>query len=550
MLTQILSKMPFKSSAAQLQARVNEQLAWLEAMQSGAHSDVLLESMQYLTRIMHTQNLTAHEALKITLLLDERNRVRAEDLTQQYLSVSRANRTVQDAIFQAVYQYQRSLFLQYTQLIALISKTDHKTFEVNDIALLFCRQLNAAFLMAKWRYFEDQPAPVNTWADVFSSCKMMEQMGLKSVSALLYPADETEISVAHLLKFGLLMDTLVKGSFTQQQIELAAKMLRVVLKDDPLDKFLSNGSIVFHIDLNSDKGMERIRAQDVAADYRYFDMKPLLVNLDELIHSIKSQQGLSSHPVLKVSHMARILDLAEKLRLEWREIASPRQRRKEARIKVLRVLNVVYGMESISKYHHAIGAVNRRNALVNEEHDPRNPPLRITLLQIGVASGITTESWSVVDESKSGFAVKLEKLGSWVQTGQLIGFAVPEDQFRLMLANIRSIKRQSDGSFRVGLELLGTQQKTVEMAKVDAAQSAADIDYVVHFSGEESQKSQLFSGLLVKNRIGSNESSLIFPRPQYSSDSQYLMEIESGEKLYQFKQAAIHADWVRVPFTH
>ncbi|PPD18098.1 MAG: hypothetical protein CTY27_02425, partial [Methylotenera sp.] len=322
-------------------------LGWMHTLPEMAELDVLIETRQQLAKI-EFDNI--HQAkLQIDLILEiDRNTYRyAKKETYKYLTILKINKKLEASIYNAAYLYYRQLFVSYTQFLTCYEAQNNVFVSEDKINLILCRLLNAAFAMAKWRYFDDQPAPAGMWSTVHKVIRLAENLAIMNKNLFLYSFHRKETSIATLLKQGFMMDTLHKGNYSRLQIQLTEQVLKAWATNPLILNKYRQDKVQFFINLEDDKGPERIRAVEKYAEYRFWKTTRIVDKIEAYLCAVDTQKPLTEFGLDKIAPPSVVLKLFKKLRAEWCVEGFERQRRKEPRLKNSKLLNVSFGLPDI-----------------------------------------------------------------------------------------------------------------------------------------------------------------------------------------------------------
>ncbi|OQW70667.1 MAG: hypothetical protein BVN34_01420 [Proteobacteria bacterium ST_bin12] len=520
-------------------------LGWMHTLPEMAELDVLIETRQQLAKI-EFDNI--HQAkLQIDLILEiDRNTYRyAKKETYKYLTILKINKKLEASIYNATYLYYRQLFVSYTQFLTCY-EAQNKVFVSEDkINLILCRLLNAAFAMAKWRYFDDQPAPAGMWSTVHKVIRLAENLTIMNKNLFLYSFHRKETSIATILKQGFMMDTLHKGNYSRLQIQLTEQVLKAWATNPLILNKYRQDKVQFFINLEDDKGPERIRAVEKYAEYRFWKTTRIVDKIEAYLCAVDTQKPLTEFGLDKIAPPSVVLKLFKKLRAEWCVEGFERQRRKEPRLKNSKLLNVSFGLPDI-----CARLENMRKSLDLEAF--KAPPSldddqikfdlklaqqrRNKFIPKPTQSHLGSENWWMVDESSGGFAVDLGKeINHWVEPGQLVGYTTTDDKTTLMIAEIKSVRKQANGMYRAGLEFIGSHGVSMKVAHNNPEKSTeAQFGYFVEDGTLNFDALNAFDGILLKNtNRHAGKNTLILPRNEYKRGSEYVIQINGQDKLVQ-----------------
>ncbi len=533
-------------------------LGWMDTIPAMDALDVLKETRQQLAKIQFETFSQAKRQIEFILEIDKNTYRQAKKTNYKYLTILKINKKLESDIHNSAYLYHRQLFVAYKQFFDLYESQNKEFLSVEKINLILCRYLNATFAMAKWRYFDDQPAPVGTWESVHKVIKFAEKLAIMNKNLFLYSYQNKETSIATLLKQGFMMDTLHKGNYSRLQIQLTEQVLRYWATNPLILNKYKQDKVQFFINLEGDKGPERIRAVEKFADYRFWKTTRLIDKIEAYLCAVDTQKPLTEFGLEKIAPATVIVKLFKKLRAEWCVEGYERQRRSEARNKHSKLLNVSYGLEDICSRLETIKAKQASEKLAEEtaDDDATNFDVQMALNRRNKIpsqaryNSLGSENWWMVDESTNGFAVDLGKeVSSWVETGKLVGYTSPDDKDLFVIAEIKNLRKQANGTYRVGLEVLSTQSTAVQVARVDQSmKSAALSGYFVNDSEMNFAQMYSFAGILLTNKDNKlNKYSIILPRNEYKRGNEYRINIEGEDKLIMVGAPLIkQREWIRV----
>jgi|GEM_PF-974202 len=539
---------------------VQKNLGWMNTLTEMDELSAIKTTTAQLTKIQFESVESLKCNIDMVLEIDKKSYQAAKKITYKYLTVLKINKNSEVELYNAAYAYQRQLYVAYTQFLDLYLGQNKTVFSNEEINLILCRHLNATFAMAKWRYFDDQPAPIGTWANVCKVIKCAENLALMNTNIFLYDHQKKEISIATLLKRGFMMDTLHKGNYSRLQIQLTEQVLRVWATNPLLLNKHKQDKFQFFIDVESDKGPERIRAVEKFADYRFWKTTRLIDKIEAYLCAVDTQKPLQEFGLEKMASADVMVKLFKKLRVDWCVEGYERQRRKEARNKRNMLINVSYGLEDICRRLSAAKPKSVVKSAIQEDDGLYDFEMRVAKHHIkpqgpqvyqASKNKLGSENWWLVDESASGFAVDLGKTySSWIEPGKLIGYTTPEDKELFVIAEIRSVRKQANGTYRAGLKVLGSHGASVQVGRVDQNNfSEALTGYFVDEAEANLSQLNTFAGLLLDRQddAKSNKASLILPRCEYKRGGKFRINIEGDDKVIEMGAPLMkQREWVRV----
>jgi hypothetical protein len=553
----MLSGVMNKIQSALQQQEVQKKLMWMDTLTEADGVESLKEIIVQLAKIQFDSAKNIKRHIEFVLEIDKKAYQLAKKITYKYLSVLKLNKTSEDEMYDTAYSYQRQLYVTYTQFFDFYQAQNKIVFDIEKMNLILCRYLNATFAMTKLRYFDDQPAPVGTWTNVCKVIKCAENMSILNTNLFLYDHQKKETSIATILKRGFMLDTLQKGNYNRLQIQLTEQILRVWATNPLLINKYKQDKYQFFINVESDNGPERIRAVEKFADYRFWKTTRLVDKIEAYLCAVDTQKPLQEFGLEKMASTDVLVKLFKKLRAEWCVEGYERQRRKENRDKRNKLINVSYGLEDICRRLSAarpkldVKPVQKDEfAFEMQVATHRRKQIAPQIYQTS-QNKLGSENWWLVDESANGFGVDLGKTySSWIESGRLIGYTTPEDKGLFVIAEIRSIRKQANGTYRAGLKVLGSHGTSILLGRVDRNNfSEALSGYYVDDDTADSSQFNTFVGLLLAKQDDSksNQASIIMPRSEYKRGNKFRINIEGEDKVVEMGVPLMkQREWVRV----
>jgi hypothetical protein len=503
-----------------------------------------------------TKNLDYH--IDLVLEIDRKTYKHAKEITHNYLTALKLSREVETKIYNTVYSYQRQLYVAYAQFLECYLAQNKIVFADAKMNLILARHLNATFAAAKWRYFDDQPAPIGTWENVCKVIKCAENLSLMNTNLFLYDFQTKETSLATLLKRGFMLDSLQKSSYTRLQIQMTEQILKVWASNPLITIKHKQDKYQFFINIESDKGPERIRAVEKFADYRFWKTTRLVDKIEAYLCAVDTQKPLHEFGLERMASTGVMVKLFKKLRVDWCVEGYERQRRKETRNKRNKLINVSYGIEDICRRLNAAkpklviqarqeddGLYDFEMRVASHRVKPESQALKPNQTKLG------SENWWLVDESARGFGVDLGKTySSWIEAGKLIGYTSQEDKDLFVIAEIKSVRKQSNGNYRAGLQVLGTHGASVRVGRVDSNNFAEAISgYFVEDKDTDLSHLNTYLGVFLgkENDSKSNQASIILPRSEYKRGNKFKINIGGNDEVLEMGLPLMkQREWVRV----
>jgi hypothetical protein len=509
--------------------------------------DSLNVSTQLLSELSGDANIADNEHLKCLYTIDGLNHTKIKALIAKRLKVKLYNKNVGDAIDSLVYPYCRRLYLSY--LHAAEQQFEQGTTHLlkhDELVFLLCRAINAAFTMLMWRYFDDQPAPVDTWKQVNKLFRYAENSTLLNDRIVLFQQEDKVTDFSSLYVAGLMLSTMQKGNYSASEIHIVSTILFTWAQGAMLDKAYQPNKYQFAVDLDLDKGAERIRKFDPKADYRFWRTEYIVDKVDVFLKAVTTNTLPKDSEMRGFGSVRVLIKLFKKLQQDWSADHYKRQRRGSTRIKTESQLHVINGLEQVYQQltHHVKQQVS--GGLSN--YDVRESTYSKMLDSHTRSMILGVDEWVVVDESVTGFGVDLGKNPSaWIDVGKLIGCKHTVTNNQYFVAEIKSVKKQKNGAYRAGVKLISTQCIPLHLYRLD--QSEAELSKGFYLDNEHNDVDMnKFSCLWVPAKKGAENSkpTLIIPFGEYQRDRQFKMDLGGEEKTLMLGKAIdIQAEWVR-----
>ncbi len=526
--------------------KVERHVLIAQQLKNLAAKEAVTLSVQILSALGEDQKLEPLAQLKCLYVVDELVREHIEQILAKRLKVKMYNRDVGVAIDALVYPYFRRLFLEYMRFVELLSSNNARlNLKNEDQALLLCRAINATFNMMMWRYFDDQPAPADAWSKAHYLFKIAEKSSLLSERVMLYPQNKSATDFASIYACGLMLGTLKNGNYQAVEFHLTVKLLFDWIREAHFDKAYASDKHQFFVNLNQDKGIERIRGFDKAADYRYLKTQHLVVQIEQLLHEIHTGTLSTEHVVRSYGSIRVMSKLLKKLNQDWSPALYKRQRRETDRIKQQMRIVVTNGLAQICKQlslDHYQGETADK-----QYYDIKASAYQeLSLTQTrNVLMGV--DEWELLEVSEAGFSADIGATPSaWVEVGKLVGCHHPIHR-SYVVAEIKSLKRLKNGAYRVGLQIISLHSLCLELIKQDLDQIELSKGFYLYNMGQDADLSKVNCVWIpandAKQRI---QSSVIIPFAEYRRNREFKIEVNGEDKTLVLGRALdMHAEWVR-----
>jgi len=531
---------------------VTQNLGWMDTLTEMSELEALAEIRNQLAKIDFFETANLKNKIELVLEIDKKTYSKVKKITHNYLIKLKNNRDLESETYNAVYMYQRQLYVVYGQFLDFYQNQSKVKLSLEKINLILARLLNATFIMTKWRYFDDQPAPVGTWDNVHKVIKIAEKLAIINKNLFLYDFQIKETSIATILKRGFMMDTLQKGNFTRLQVQLTEQVLKIWATNPLIVNKYKQDRYQFFIMLENDHGPERIRTVEKFTECRYWKTTRLVDLIEAYLCAVDTNKSLEGFGLEKVAPASVMLKLFKKLRAEWCVEGYARQRRREARNKNHKLLNVSQGLYEIC---HRLNGLQAKKTVKQPENENFSFELRVAMHNRGQLAkpkpqnNIGNENWWLVDESRRGFAVDLGKeLSGWVEAGVLVGYTTPEDRELFSIAEIKSVRKQADGSYRAGLELITQNATALLISRVQHGIISESLTgYYVDDAEVNLTHLSTFTGLYIKADKPNGIDTLIMPRNEFKRGSHYSTNVDGEDRLIVAGRIVVkQRDWICV----
>lgn len=520
---------------------------WETAIGQMTEVEVLTEMKEQLVKVCHSKSGDFNSKMQLVLDIDEKTHRKVRELTRNYLKLMNKNSDVKKDIEMAVYAFLRQLYLTYTHIIVEYKQQSSILLNTKRINLLLARYLNAAFMMAKWRYFDDQPAPVGLWSNIHQVIKIAEELTIINKSLFLYDFQHKETSLATLLMRGFMLNTLQKGSYTSFQIELTDRVLKAWSTNLTIsNQYNTQNEYQFFIHLDGDKSPQRLRSAKQHPDFRYWNTSRMVGLMESYLCAVNTGKSLESFNLLTMAKTEDLVDLFQKLRVDWCVTGYKRQRRTEEREVKYKRLNVSHGLDQISA---RINYLQHKSTVAKSLPEPvslalvMDAPLSHGYYTDQQPNAYDRENWTMLEESQHGFSIEMGKeISDWVKSGTLIGYSTIDNNNKIALAEIKTVRKRADGTYRVGLAKLTSNAIVLAINKVEKSTPfVADANCI---DDENLALSETFHVLFFDDDM-IEKPRLIMPRYQYKRASRYRVDM-NGEIHMVLAGEVVnsHRDWV------
>lgn len=468
---------------------------WLDTLAGMTDLDALIVVKDQLSKVdfFYPEELKAK--IELVIAVDESAYGKVKRVTHNYLTRLNKNKSLKSDTHIVMLEYQRQLYASYSQILDAYKAQNNVKLSPEEINFLLARYLNAAFMLLKWHYFEDQPAPFGIWDNVHKIIKIAEDLAVLNKNFFLYNFQIKETSLATILKRGFMVDTLDKGNYSQLEIELTDRVLKIWSTNPLIVNTFKPNRYHFFIQLEAGKGPERLRVEERFSNCRYWKTTRLVDLMEAYLCAVDMHKPLNEFGLGGVARTAVIAALFKKLRKDWCVDGYSRQRRSEKRNQKNNLINVRHGVEDI---HHKLMSIHVQQ---KEKQTEDSFTFELNMGEEDGSQAISnkkppsmlgSENLWMVDESTSGFSVDLgQEVADWAEVGALVGYAEIGYTNAFNIAEIKSIRKLADESYRAGFMKISYNVAAVQVSLLE--------NQSISQPSDGQNDSDVFPGLLIDN---------------------------------------------------
>ena len=509
----------------------SQDLDWLDTLAGMTDLDSLIAIKDQLSKIDFFYPEHLGDKIELVMEVDEESYRKVKRVTHNYLIRLKNDKQLKSDTQLVVYEYQRQLYASYSQILDAYKAQVKVKLSPEKINLLLARYLNAAFMMSKWRYFDDQSAPFGVWDNVHKIIRIAEDLSVMNTNLFLYNFQIKETSIATILKRGFMVDTLHKGNYSQLEIELTDRILKIWSTNPLVVNTFKPNRYHFFIQLEDGKGPERLRIQERFANCRYWKTTRLIDLMEAYLCAVDMQKPIREFGLEKVARAAVVVKLLKKLRIDWCVEGYSRQRRHEERDQKNNLINVSHGIREI---HHRLMDVQAQQKEKEMDRDGFTFELKVATHDVNQRSSVKqtgdvlgNENWWMVDESKGGFAVDFgQEPTDWADIGLLVGYTEMGYKNTFNIAEIKSVRKLANGTYRAGFKKVSHNIAAIKVSRVEKKAFSQPVDGFYLDDGQENLSySNEFPGLLIDNDANLTPKVLI-PRESFKRGALYNLNID------------------------
>lgn len=544
MLNSVIGKVSqvFQLPSLPIQADREDEFADMTELESLNHLKTLLSKIDLLQK----QNIQGK--VQLVLDTDEKAYEILEWITPNYL-ISLKDVALKKMVQGAVHGYLGQLNTTYTLMISDYQNQNTIGFDAEKIHYILMRSLNAIFLMAKWRYFDDQAAPIDTWANVHKIIRIAESLPVMNKGLFLYDSQQAATSIASLLERGLMLDTLQKENYTPAQFEITDRVLKAWTSNPVISNKFKEGEYQFFLHLDNESRPQRLRNAKHCEDFRYWKTSTVVDLIETYLCAATTNKSLATFNLNDVAPTQFLVELFKKLRVDWCVKGYKRQRRKDERTQKRNELNVCYGIGKIFDF------ANKQQDEIDEDGqevetitlDGNDGASFYMANTSGDLSMFGLENWTMVEESPSGFGVELGKdINSLIQKGALVGYTDNTNTNTISVAEIKNIKKTTKGRYRVGLNKVAASVAAMNIILLKESTGPASVAINnIHVDENAFTSAKKLPALLVDVESAYRLSVITSP-DEYARGNRFKMNIAGQDHLVLAGDVVSkQRDWVR-----
>jgi hypothetical protein len=555
----------------------NQHKAWLADIQELDDLPALQFATKHLTQLLNpiddAESPNLEQQIELIFELEALNQKRLEKLSAQLANVENMKIELENAIFDACYNYCRQSYIFHLKVIEQAFSTQHansektssektgtsKSYQASDstLILLIARALHSAFNMVKWRLFSQTSPPAKVWLQINTLYKLATQRSLLNNPTELFNGAPSTTLAANFVQCWML-GQLAQASMQKYQVEITARILTTLLTRTHISNKYTLEQYLFFIDLEKDVAAKRMRDAYASESCRYWE-------LDELEKQLTVAATVSDRGEIPQSLAFSKIDHAQKLNVtlltlidEWKRLGYLRQRRKAVRQASSKTARVNAGIADIC---NQVRQANQISSGLRISRDGATLDERLRAhTTLGQNSNLTVNSgsldtWIITDESLQGLGTRVNKYANILaRPNKLLGLMIDDDPSKVILGMIRSIKPTQANQLRVGIEIISHHPKWVQLSKARHEDSFADTVMETSLMGSKTTNATadvgFFAGIYMPIEAGLSETSmLLLPKTHYQANQSYIINVDgNANQILLEDPVESYDDWVKVAF--
>lgn len=377
---------------------------------------------------------TGEPLIQAELIALERScRPHLDGLITRYIEAQKSGLEYEEQLWLTVYRYLRQL----TNAFASSLWQPAPTIDYALSSKVLLENLDSLALFAKWHYLRYRPLPQNFWLQMHAAYRQSEHIN---------NTDQTESPgfQARYLQ-ALMLDSLNHSNMLKSEIGQVDSWLKTWCQNLLLDKECDENRHLFFVDLQADRGAQRIRELTPKASYRYWHVDTMTTALEGM--RLQLEKGVLPQVFAKNTPLPSALRVVGYLLTEWSREDYKRQRRAEEREDVSKLAQVVHGILNVCQHVKNLMFV-----------DISLPSAQDHFIENG---------WIIENESNFGFGA-LANVDSnfWLKPGCLIALDYQLNPDMTVVGVVRSIQQQAGHDGYVGIEVLSHTPNYVRLRQL------------------------------------------------------------------------------------
>ncbi len=453
----------------------------------------------WLDSVRNTDGYKPAEQFEILKLLDETAQPLQLELSQQYLNLSRMQKTQENRLWMALFEFWKHLAAAYAHCISLYEDRIEDALSIEKhLPLMVVRSMRAYAEQNKLLYIRYRPMDAKIWDGLSKLYFFGEANALFHNLLIPYQHEAAPTTAYKEFLRAVIMNISTPDKLLPVQIHLADKVIVHLINTFSMSGQPENNSM-FYMDISAHTAPARlIKGTPIHAVMLFFSstqaaqkMKGFVDQMDagEVPQELDFASEFNKDDLHEVFHI-----------LEQCWSPTPPQR-KTARSKMVTRLNVAHGFKEIRRKiaTSTQGTTKRiddnKDVLYQERVDlklygfvtDKTKQMRIAANVLENATAKEegdTESWVTVNISECGFGAVIPSIGEdWVKIGLLIALK-PEDGKEWVVGTVRRLSRDSDHKIHVGIQVLGHKPVSIRMKpsvnNISVWEKVTDVDVSTH----------------------------------------------------------------------
>lgn len=388
------------------------------------------------------------------MLLDEAGQPRQAELLQRYLDAPHLRDFQGLHLWQGIHAFAQALSAAYSASIREYQQTNKKPYELRARMPLVCvRQLQAVSAQMKLELIRYIAVDAATWQQLCDGYRFAEAEQCTESMVLAYPGHVIHTSPQRELLHALVLYISSPDTLAADQIEVGYRIVGRLASFFDLTTTMDS-DCPYQIDLAAHAPPHRAeKGQAATADIRFFGATKALPALKKIIDQNENDPIWRERRFGSEFTPAGKLTVLKHLMTYW---AAEPPHRHMARRDINATISVTHSFRVISQLVTHIDAGHD----AEKDADAAKKRAKIDLTAVADID-YTTEVWSILDMSASGFgAILTGSQGGWVKIGDMCALK-PQNGQQWWVGMVRRLHTDTEGKVRVGIELLAKRPASV-----------------------------------------------------------------------------------------